>query len=62
MSDLETIRFQKLPTLKFTEQDKLDLLSEFKKRKITCRVTATHILFDERYLKLVKDIVPASIR
>jgi len=62
MSNLETIRFQKLHTTKFTEQDKYDLLLELKKRNIKCRQTDSAILFDERYLKEVKDIVPASLR
>lgn len=62
MSNLENIRFQKLNTLTFSEQDKRDLLRELKKRNIQCRLTTTAILFDERYLKDVKDIIPASLR
>jgi hypothetical protein len=62
MSNLETIRFQKISTVKFNEQDKQDLLKELKRRKISCRLTSSAILFDERYLKDVKDLVPASLR
>lgn len=62
MSNLENIRFQKLSTIKFTEQDKKDLLKELKKRNITCRLTTNAILFDERYLKYVKDLIPSSLR
>ncbi len=62
MSNLETIRFQKISTAKFDEKDKEDLLKELKRRKISCRLTSTAILFDERYLKDVKDLVPPSLR
>lgn len=62
MSNLETIRFQKLNTLNFSEQDKKDLLKELKKRNIQCRLTTSAVLFDERYLKDVRDLIPASLR
>lgn len=62
MSNLETIRFQKISTVKFNEKDKEDLLKELKRRKISCRLTSTAILFDERYLKDVRDLVPPSLR
>lgn len=62
MSNLETIRFQKISTIKFNEKDKEDLLKELKRRKISCRLTSTAILFDERYLKDVRDLVPPSLR
>ncbi len=62
MANLESIRFQKISTVRFSAEDKLDLIAELKKRKITIRVTAQAILFDERFLKDVKDIVPASLR
>jgi len=62
MSNLENIRFQKLNTLKFSEQDKQDLLRELKKRHIRYRLTSTAVIFDERYLKDVKDLIPASLR
>lgn len=62
MSDLENIRFQKLSIAKFSEKDKNDLIKELKKRNIKCRLTSTAVLFDERYLKDVKDLVPPSLR
>lgn len=62
MSNLENIRFQKLVTTKFSERDKQDLLTELKKRKITVRVTQNSILFDERFLKDVRDLIPLSMR
>ena len=62
MSNLETIRFQKISTVKFNEKDKEDLLKELKRRNISCRLTSTAILFDERYLKDVRDLVPPSLR
>jgi hypothetical protein len=61
-SNLENIKFQKLSTLKFSEVDKQDLVKELKKRSISYRLTDTAILFDERFLKDVKDLVPASLR
>jgi len=62
MSNLESIKFQKLDTTKFTEQEKKDLLAEFKKRKITYRLTQSAIIFDERFLKDVRDLIPPSNR
>jgi hypothetical protein len=62
MSNLESIRFQKISTTKFSEKDKQDLLQELKKRKISCRLTTQAILFDERFLKDVRDIIPATLR
>ena len=62
MSNLETIRFQKISIAKFSQKDQQDLLKELKRRNISCRLTSTAILFDERYLKDVKDLVPASLR
>jgi hypothetical protein len=62
MSNLESIKFQKLDTMKFTEQEKKDLLAEFKKRKITYRLTQSAIIFDERFLKDVRDLIPPSNR
>lgn len=62
MTDLQNIRFQKISTIKFTEQDKKDLVKELKKRNISHRLTAEAVLFDERFLKQVKDLVPASLR
>ena len=62
MSNLETIRFQKISIAKFSQKDQQDLLKELKRRNISCRLTGTAILFDERYLKDVKDLVPASLR
>ncbi len=62
MSNLENIKFQKLSTLKFSEIDKQDLIKELKKRSIRYRLTDIAILFDERFLKDVKDLVPASLR
>mgnify|MGYP007046950120 CR=1 FL=1 len=62
MSDLETIKFQKLSIAKFSEKDRKDLVLELKKRKISCRTTETAIIFDERYLKHVRDLIPASLR
>lgn len=61
-SNLENIKFQKLSTLKFSEVDKQDLVKELKKRSISYRLTDAAILFDERFLKDVKDLVPASLR
>ena len=62
MTNIENIRFQKLSTAKFSEQDKQDLVKELKKRNISCRLTSTAVLFDERFLKDVKDLIPASLR
>lgn len=62
MSNLENIKFQKISTAKFSEQDKQDLVKELKKRNISCRVTPSAVLFDERFLKQVKDLVPLSLR
>jgi hypothetical protein len=62
MSNLENIRFQKLSITKFSEKDKNDLIKELKKRNISCRLTTNSVLFDERFLKDVKDIIPASLR
>ena len=62
MSNLENIRFQKLSITKFSEQDRRDLVKELKKRKITYRLTATAVLFDERFLKQVRDLIPPSLR
>jgi len=62
MSDLQNIRFQKLSTNKFSEQDRKDLVKELKKRGISYRLTANAVLFDERFLKQVRDLVPASLR
>lgn len=62
MSNLETIKFQKLSIEKFSEKDKRDLSKELKKRKITYRLTTNSILFDERFLRGVKDLIPASLR
>ena len=62
MSNLEKIRFQKLSTKKFSEQDKKDLFREFKRRNIAYRMTEESVLFDERFLKDVKDIIPPSLR
>ena len=62
MSDLQNIRFQKLSTTKFSEQDRKDLIKELKKRNISHRATTDAIMFDERFLRQVKDLVPASLR
>ena len=62
MSDLQNIRFQKLSTTKFSEQDRTDLIKELKKRNISHRTTNNAIMFDERFLRQVKDLVPASLR
>lgn len=62
MSNLENIKFQKLSTIKFSEKDKQDLVKELKRRGIGCRVTTDAVLFDERFLRQVKDLVPASLR
>jgi hypothetical protein len=62
MSDLQNIRFQKLSTTKFSEQDRKDLVKELKRRNISHRLTASAVLFDERFLKQVRDLVPASLR
>lgn len=62
MSNLDTIRFQKIYTNEFSSQDKNALVIELKKRKITYRLTQAAVLFDERYLKDVKDLVPSSLR
>lgn len=62
MNNLENIKFQKLNTSKFTEQEKNELLAELKKRGVSCRLTTFSIMFDERYLKNVKDLIPASKR
>lgn len=62
MSDLETIKFQKLSIIKFSLEDRNALLKELKRRNISCRTTATDVIFDERYLKFVKDLIPASLR
>lgn len=62
MSNLENIRFQKLSTTKFSEIDKQDLIKELKKRSISYRLTDSAILFDERFLKDVKDLIPPSLR
>jgi len=59
---LENIKFQKLSLAKFTEKDRLDFIKELKKRKIGCRTTPTAVLFDERHLKDVRDLIPASLR
>jgi|SaaInlStandDraft_4_1057021.scaffolds.fasta_scaffold95784_2 hypothetical protein len=62
MANLDQIRFQKLSIEKFTELDKKDLVKELKKRNIACRLTDKAVLFDERFLKDVKDLIPASLR
>ena len=62
MSDLENIKFQKLSIEKFSEKDRTDLILELKRRKISYRTTATALIFDERYLKDVRDLIPASLR
>jgi len=59
---LENIRFQKISLNKFSDNEKADLVKELKKRNISHRLTSTSILFDERYLKQVKDLVPPSLR
>jgi len=59
---LENIRFQKISLNKFSDNEKTDLVKELKKRNISHRLTASSILFDERYLKQVKDLVPPSLR
>ena len=62
MSNLDEIKFQKLSIAKFSEKDRLDFVKELKRRKISHRTTATAVLFDERYLKNVRDLIPASLR
>jgi len=62
MSDLEQIRFQKLSIAKFSSEERIALLKELKKRNISCRTTTTDVIFDERYLREVKDLIPASLR
>jgi len=62
MSNLQNIRFQKISTTKFNEQDRKDLVKELKKRNIAHRLTPIAVLFDERFLRQVKDLVPASLR
>jgi len=62
MANLDTIRFQKISLAKFTSEDKNALVKELKRRNITHRLTATAVLFDERFLRQVKDLVPPSSR
>ena len=62
MANLDTIAFQKISVSKFSIEDRNDLIKELKRRNISHRVTATSILFDERFLKQVKDLVPLSLR
>jgi len=57
---IDQFRFQRLNISKFTILERNDLIKELKKRNISHRVTSTAILFDERYLKQVKDLVPMS--
>ena len=59
---LDTIRFQKISISKFSDSDRKDLIQELKKRNISHRLTAGAILFDERFLRQVKDLVPPSLR
>jgi len=62
MANLDQIRFQKISILKFSPEDKKDLVKELKKRNISHRLTSSAILFDERFLSQVKDLVPPSLR
>ncbi len=62
MSNLENIRFQKLSLTSFSDKDRKDLIQELKKRKIRHRLSADAVMFDERFLKQVKDLIPASRR
>jgi len=62
MNNLENIRFQKINITKFSQKEKMDLVKELKKRKISHRLTETAILFDERYLQKVKDLIPPKFR
>ncbi len=59
---LDTIRFQKISLSKFSNSDRNDLVKELKKRNISHRLTADAVLFDERFLRQVKDLVPPSLR
>ena len=59
---IEKIVFQKIDITKFSDKDKMSLVNELKKRKISCRLTPKAIYFDERYLKFVKDIIPSKFR
>lgn len=62
MANLDTIRFQKISLAQFNADDKAALVKELKRRNITHRLTATAVLFDERFLRQVKDLVPPSSR
>jgi hypothetical protein len=62
MSNIEKIKFQKINIDKFSNNEKMSLLNELKRRKISCRLTPNSIYFDERYLKYVKDIIPSKYR
>lgn len=62
MANLDTIKFQKISVTKFSAEDRLALIKELKRRNISHRATATAVLFDERFLQQVKDLVPPSLR
>jgi hypothetical protein len=62
MANLDTIRFQKISLVQFSAADKAALVKELKRRNITHRLTASAVLFDERFLRQVKDLVPPSSR
>lgn len=62
MSGLENIRFQKLSIKNFSGKDKKDLVNELKKRNISHRLTDSAVLFDERFLRQVKDLIPSALR
>jgi len=62
MTNLDQIRFQKISISKFSQQERNDLVKELKKRNISHRLTTNAILFDERFLRQVKDLVPPSLR
>jgi ribosomal protein L29 len=62
MAQLDTIKFQKISIAKFSIEDRNALIKELKRRNISHRATATAVLFDERFLSQVKDLVPPSSR
>ena len=61
-SNLDKIKFQKIPIKNFSIEDRISFIKELKKRGISHRVTDSAVFFDERYLSQVRDLVPPSLR
>lgn len=62
MAELDTIKFHKLSLTGFTEQDRNDFTAELKRRKIRYRLTTPAVLFDDRYINQVRDLIPHKLR